>query len=44
MDIAVGHLSAENQEKCRKMDLIVDAIADGEPFQARKTIASLMGD
>ncbi len=44
VDIAVGHLSPEDQEKCRKMDLIADAIVNGRMLQVRKRVADLMND
>jgi len=42
VDIAVGHLSTADREKCLKMEVIADAVADGEVLQARKTVADLM--
>jgi hypothetical protein len=44
VEIAVGHLSPEDQEKCRNTDLIADAIVDGRMFQVRKSIGDLIGD
>lgn len=43
VEIAVEHLSKDEQVKCLQMDVIADAIADGEALQARKSVAELMG-
>jgi diguanylate cyclase (GGDEF)-like protein len=42
--IAVGHLSKEVLEECIAMDVIADAVVDGEALQARKTVRELMGE
>jgi hypothetical protein len=43
VEIAVGHLSQLDREKCLRMDIIGDATVDDEALQARKTVAELMG-
>jgi len=42
INVAVGHLSPAEQQKCMSMDVIADAVADGEVLQIRKTVAELM--
>lgn len=43
VDIALAHLSRDDQEKCRKMDVIADALVEGHALQVRKTVADLIG-
>jgi hypothetical protein len=43
IEIAVCHLAPEIQDKCLKMELIADAVVDGEALQTRKTVAELLG-
>lgn len=43
VEIAVDHLSAEQKQNCINMDLIADAVADGEALQIRKTIGEIVG-
>lgn len=42
VEIAIGHLSGDEQKRCLEMEIIADAAADGEVLQARKTVAELM--
>jgi hypothetical protein len=42
INITVGHLSPGDQRRCMSMDVIADAVADGEVLQTRKTVAELM--
>jgi len=43
VEIAVGHLSSEDQTKCLRQDLIAEAVVDGHVFRERKTISELIG-
>jgi hypothetical protein len=42
VEIAVGHLSGDEQRRCLEMEIIADAVADGELLQVRKVVAELM--
>jgi hypothetical protein len=43
VDIAAGHLSEEDQEKCLNMEITVDAEVDGDALQVKKKVAELIG-
>jgi hypothetical protein len=42
VDIAVGHLTESERQKCLEMEVIVTADADDESSETRKTVAQLM--
>jgi hypothetical protein len=42
VEIAVGHLAQEDRDKCLKMEVLANAVVDGEALQTRKTVAELV--
>jgi hypothetical protein len=44
VDIAIGHLSDADRQRCLKMDVIASVEADGGAIQRRETVAELIGD
>lgn len=44
VDVAVGHLSANQREGCLREELIGDLVADGEAYQARATLSELLAN